>query len=428
MEDKNGKHPAPFAGMKKAFLTTYNGSDIKTYDVEDFTTLGRSSSNKIRILDSQISPTHLRIDLTHQGFQLRDLQSTHGSFVNHTKVISCYLKEGDRIQIGNQYFVFSHHKTRSSHYLKQLVSQNKKWQRQLSRLPQISSSDFPVLITGPSGTGKELIAQFIHKHSNRRGFPLISVNCSALSESLIESELFGHKKGSFTGADKDRKGAFQAARGGTLFLDEIGDSPGSLQPKLLRALENCEVKPVGSDEIHPTDVRIITATHQNLKHNVVRKKFRADLFYRLNVLSICIPPLKDRLEDFDHLIYQFSKELRVRFSHGAIEKLKEHSWPGNIRELKNAVARAQTICGRELIRDKDVRHLFDTMSTTHLERNNERPLIKDIEKQIICDRLTYNRGNKKKTAEDLGMPKSTLHDRIKNYGIDINDLSIEENE
>lgn len=410
----------------EAFLSTYGSLERKIYDIGESATIGRSSHNKIRISDSQVSLQHLRIDFTGQGFRLSDLQSTHGSFVNNTKVLSCYLQEGDRIQVGRQHLIFSYYKSRFDQYWQPLISRNKMWQRQLSKLPQISRSHFPVLITGPSGTGKERITQFIHRHSPRRGDPLINVNCSALSESLIESELFGHKKGSFTGADRDRKGAFQAARGGTLFLDEIGDLPETLQPKLLRALENHEVKPVGSDETHSTDVRIIAATHQNLKQRVVQKKFRADLFYRLNVLSIQMPALRDRLEDFDDLIYQLSKEFRVRLSHTAIEKLKEHPWPGNIRELRNAVARAQIMYGPSLIRDRDVKHLIDTTIMDRFDLHYERQAMKNIEKQAISDSLTYYRGNQTKVAQSLGIPKSTLYERIKAYGIDIDELLMDE--
>jgi len=172
------------------------------------------------------------------------------------------------------------------------------------------------------------VSHVIHDYSGRSEGPFVSVNCSALTESLVESELFGHVKGSFTGATSDRKGAFEAARGGTLFLDEIGDLPLSLQPKLLRALENQEIKPVGSDKTLKTDVRIVTATHKNLEKLVIEKTFRSDLFFRIHVVKISIPSLKERMEDFEDLLYHFSREMRVRFSVGAIEKLKEHSWPG----------------------------------------------------------------------------------------------------
>ena len=197
-------------------------------------------------------------------------------------------------------------------------------------LSSVATSSCPVLILGPSGTGKDVLANAIHNSSKKSGAPFISVNCSALTETLVESELFGHTKGSFTDAVSDRKGAFEAARGGTLFLDEIGDLPYSLQAKLLRALENNEIRPVGSDRSIKTDVRIIAATHQNLYNKIRDGEFRADLFYRLNVITIETPALKERIEDFDNLLYSFARQMRVRFSFNAIKTLKKHDWPGNI--------------------------------------------------------------------------------------------------
>ncbi len=188
-------------------------------------------------------------------------------------------------------------------------------------LGNVAKTDFPVLILGPSGTGKDVIAQALHQTSDRQG-PFLSVNCSALSETLIESELFGHVKGSFTGAVNDRKGAFEAARGGTLFLDEIGDLSYNLQAKLLRALENGEIRAVGADRNTQTDVRIIAATHQNLGEKIREGSFRSDLYYRLNVVTVTPPALNLRMEDFEGLLYGFARSMRVRFSHGAIVSLK----------------------------------------------------------------------------------------------------------
>ena len=180
----------------------------------------------------------------------------------------------------------------------------------------------------------------------------------------------------------------------------------------MRALENQEVKAVGSDQVSATNVRIIAATHQNLKTSVLLGSFRADLFYRLNVLSLEVPPLKDRIEDFEGLVYQLAKKFNVRFSHGAIERLRNHSWPGNIRELKNAVARAHTIYGSRLVRDRDVKPLFDDLSMV-----KKKTSMKELERKLICDQILYNKGNLKRTANDLGIPRSTLYERLKVYGI-----------
>ena len=236
-------------------------------------------------------------------------------------------------------------------------------------------------------------------------------------------------KGSFTGSTHDRKGAFEAARGGTLFLDEIGDLPLELQPKLLRALENREIRPVGSDKVIETDVRIVAATHKNLPEQVRKKTFREDLYFRLNICKLNPPALVDRIEDFEDLIYSFAKIMRVRFSFGAVQKLKEHPWPGNIRELKNTVARAAAYMPGQHIQPEHIAQLLDpvtlTQQSTFVGDNNEQrggPLIKEIEREMIIQRLIANKGNQRRTAADLGVPKSTLHDRIRSYKIDIDNL------
>ncbi len=434
IQDQNHNHEKPpsqernllqkktLAHEKQAFLTLCNNSGLQKYRLGEYVTLGKSVENQIQVIDEKVSSKHLRIDLTYKGFLLQDLKSHHGTFVNNTYVLSCYLKEGDRINVGHHSFLFSQTFSHYQDHFKSLKSQNPSWQKQLSKLPQISQSNFPVLIAGPSGTGKELVARFIHNNSNRSKGPLVSINCSALNANLIESELFGHKKGSFTGAEQNRKGAFLAAQGGTLFLDEIGDLPQDFQPKFLRALENNEIKPVGSDSSLPTDVRIIAATHQNLKNHVIQEKFRADLFYRLNVLPISIPSLKNRLEDFENLLFQMAKHLKVHFTREAIEKLKQHPWPGNIRELKTAVARAHTFCEDKIVRETDIKHIVDAFNVRSYTSNKNLSLIQETEKKMICRSLMDHNGNQKKTAMDLGMPRSTLHDRIKLYEINIKQL------
>lgn len=302
-----------------------------------------------------------------------------------------------------------------------LQSRNLFWNAELQTLTDISKTDFPVLLLGPSGTGKDVLAQAIHRASPRENAPFISVNCSALTETLIESELFGHVKGAFTGALADRKGAFESARNGTLFLDEIGDLPFALQAKLLRALENSEIRPVGSDKVIKTDVRIIAATHQNLSQKIQDGQFRSDLFFRLNVVSVYTPPLKDRIEDFEDLLNVFAKQMRVRFSYDAIQKLKMHSWPGNIRELRNLVFRASAVFPQQQIDIHRAERLLRNSATcTPNIEESQHPrmsVIKEVEKQIILKKLQENRGNQRRTAQELGMPKSTLNDRLRQYNI-----------
>ncbi len=397
------------------------------FPVGDFMNIGRDSECQIPLSDDSVSDRHARIEKREEKYFLKDLRSLQGSFINDHKVTEAELQDGDLIRLGHQELYFCLENENEKKF--DLQSRNEAWNETLQRLVKVAHTDFPILLLGPSGTGKDVIAQKLHECSQRKSGPLISVNCSALTETLVESELFGHIKGSFTGAINDRKGAFEAARGGTLFLDEIGDLTYGLQAKLLRALENNEIRPVGSDRVVKTDVRIIAATHQNLCEKIQRNQFRADLYFRLNVVTVTPPALKDRMEDFDDLFYQFARQYRVRFSHNAIQRLKNHTWPGNIRELKNLVARASALFSKESVDEHKVENLIDKTMIEDLssgmappvaeESTSTLPVIKEIERQMIIKRLAANRGNQRRTAMDLGMPKSTLHDRLKDYNIEV---------
>lgn len=408
----------------EGYIRIEKASSKETHEISKGLSLGRDSSCSLVLNDPFISLRHCRIERNPDGFLLRDLRSRNGTFLNGAKVLEAQLQDGDRIQLGQTQAHFSFQ--RESNSLNQVLqSKNSFWSLQLSRLPSISESELPVLLLGDSGTGKELLAEQIHRNSSRRQMPFVSVNCSALSEALVESELFGHKRGSFTGATHDRKGAFEAARGGTLFLDEVGDLPLCLQPKLLRALENNEIRPVGSDKTVRTNVRIVAATHANLKSKVMSGEFRSDLYYRLQGVQLNPPNLKNRMEDFDTLFYQFAKKFRVRFSFDAIEKLKLHPWPGNIRELKNAIARAKALFPDTTIQPEHIDEIidridplqeFESQSASRSTRSTS--LFKDLEKRLILERMNAHNGNQRRVAEELGIPKSTLNDRIKSYQID----------
>ena len=439
-------------GQVYGFLRWPEESHFEQREIQTFTSLGRDADNLIALQDDFVSRRHCRIQRQDpEGFILQDMNSRNGTFLNGNRIFKAVLRHNDRIQIGRKEFVFSFN--RFENHL-QAQSKNPNFNKKLKTLPPIAQSDMPVLITGPCGTGKEKTAHFIHQHSTRNKGPMISINCSALSESLIESEFFGHVRGSYTGALTHRKGAFVAARGGSLFLDEIGDLPLPLQPKLLRAIEYQEVKPVGSDHITKTDVRIIAATHQDLKQKVRHQGFRQDLYFRLHVLPFELPALKDRMEDFEDLLDLFSREYGVCFSESATEFLKRYSWPGNIRELKNTVARATALFAKTRIELSDVKQLIPSSggeaepsppsvspdekalttppsspfgdrrehsshpsSIRHPGPTAAPPRLKDMEKAIILKYLMQNRGNRTKTAEDLGIPTSTLCDRIKAFHI-----------
>ncbi len=410
---------------KQAFLEVY-GLETYKQSFQGAATIGKDDTCTIQINDPTIEDRHFRIEfridpLHGPQFVMKDLRSKSGSFINGTRINEAVLDDGDLIQVGHSEIRFLTNEEKSEIEFP-LKSKNFLWNTQLIQIGQYAKTEFPVLLLGPSGTGKDVLAQNIHSWSNRTKGPFVSVNCSALTETLIESELFGHIKGSFTGAIADRKGAFEAARGGTLFLDEVGDLPLSLQAKILRALENNEIRPVGADRNITTDVRIIAATHQNLHERIKLGQFRLDLYFRLNVLQACPPALEQRMEDFEGLLYSFARQFRVNFSFGAIQRLKKHRWHGNIRELKNTICRAAALYPKQQINEEKVERLFDSDVCWEDSAKSENAgpnisVIKEIEKQMIVQRLSVNKGNQKLTARDLGMPKSTLHDRLRYYQI-----------
>ena len=404
-----------------AFLIPTSRGEAAEHQLNEFFTIGRGSGNNLVLNDPFVSSRHARIEKKGYGYVLRDLGSVNGTYVNGSRITEICLSWNDKIRFGESVYTFSEQGQNEPH----LQSRNPSWQEQLQRLPTFAATDFSVLICGPSGSGKEVLARWIHRASGRSRGPFTAINCSALGESLIESELFGHVRGSFTGATHDRKGAFESARGGTLFLDEIGDLPLQLQPKLLRALENQEIRPVGSDRTLQTDVRVIAATHKNLPLQVSRSEFREDLYYRLNICRISPPALAERLEDFEDLVYQFSKQQRVRLSHNSILRMKAHPWEGNVRELKNAVARLAAYYPGQHIQPEHVEKVLDRRPVwvpAKAEKVQPLSVVKELEREMILQRLALNRGNQRKTAADLGIPKSTLHDRIKNYSIDIDQI------
>ena len=440
------------------FLHWPENSHFAQREIQSFISLGRDSDNMIALEDEFVSRRHCRIQKKDsEGFILMDMDSRNGTFLNGNRVFKALLKNNDRIQIGKKEFTFSFERFEPRMRM-HTQSKNPDWKEQLDHLPNMAQNTLPVLITGPSGTGKEMLAKLIHRYSPRSKGPMISINCGALSESLIESEFFGHLKGSYTGAAGSRKGAFAAASGGSLFLDEIGDLPLNLQPKLLRAIEYQEIKPVGSDYTTKTDVRIIAATHQNLHQKTVEKTFRTDLFFRLNILTLNPPALKDRMEDFDDLLQFFCAEYSTGFSKEAKELLKTHNWPGNIRELKNAVARARalypgnaidtnkisSLLGKPLnITDPRPLNLNSAAGLNGAEQaeanraNLESPtaakediqnitqkqqVLKQIEKDILAKYLVMFNGNQTQLSQRLGMPRSTLSQKIRKHNLKIEEF------
>ncbi len=290
---------------------------------------------------------------------------------------------------------------------------------------KIADTNVNVLIQGESGTGKELIARALHHQSSRAGKPFLAVNCGALPESLLESELFGHTKGSFTGATTDKKGLFRSADGGTLLLDEIGEMPHSLQVKLLRALQEQEVTPVGSSSPVKFDARIIAATNKDLEKEVSEDRFRDDLFYRLNVVEINLPPLRERREDIPLLIKHFiaksanSQNLTEKqITKEAMSVLINHRWQGNIRELQNAIERAFILSGDEIDLESLPPRIKNNSHDSVFEMRDPeglRPTLEEMERRYILEILNSVNKDKTDAAEILGIDLSTLYRKLKKY-------------
>ena len=394
--------------------------------INEYLTLGAGRDCTIALPHSEVSERHVRIDRNENKLMVRDLHSMTGTYLNETRVKEAEIQPGDILRVGPFEFQLC---TKDENPQTQARSKNIVLNKELQMITTLAKTNFSVLLLGPSGSGKDVVAQEIHRCSHRAEGPFISVNCSTLTESLVESELFGHIKGSFTGAVSDRKGAFEAARGGTLFLDEIGDMPFTMQAKLLRALENDEIRPVGSDTTIKTNVRIIAATHQNLHEKIELGQFRSDLYFRLNVVQMSLPSLANRMEDFEDLLMHFARTQRVRFSIPAIYRMKKHQWPGNIRELRNAVSRAKALFPQEYIQEEHIDFIIDKPreifpQDIQASAQGNLPVLKEIERQMILKRLSANKGNQRRTAQDLGIPKSTLHDRLKYYNIDIKNYRV----
>ena len=326
-------------------------------------------------------------------------------------------------------------------------------------LVQIQEKDVITILHGESGTGKNLTAKFMHDTSKRNKKPLISVNCPAIPSELLESELFGHEKGSFTGADEKKDGKFLVANGGTIFLDEIGDMSSSLQAKILRVLESGEIERVGGAETHVVDVRVISATNQDLNQKIKDGEFREDLYHRINVFPVTLPPLRDRKVDIPLLTYEIFKNLKKKHSLNvsyispkAIDRLIDFSWPGNVRELENTLERALLICNNDFLTDEDLGSVLDEKeeiieNKEELIENNipkEQPpdiqepietvktevsdsdisdiipkiaTLKEIEMEAIKSSVERNKWNMTTTAEELGISRMTLYRKLEQYGL-----------
>jgi DNA-binding NtrC family response regulator len=314
---------------------------------------------------------------------------------------------------------------RDKHVGSRPIGNSRNWLDVLRLAETVAPTESTVLLQGESGTGKEVICRYIHDLSNRTEGPFLSINCGALPESLLESELFGHVKGSFTGAVKDKSGLFTAAAKGTFFLDEIGETTPATQVKLLRVLQHREVIPVGATESQPIDTRIVAATNRDLEEDIRRGIFRRDLYYRLNVIAIYLPPLRERRDDIPLLAGSFLErsgtqrgETTKRLSASAQDALMTYSWPGNVRELENALERAVILTPGEVIEIDGLPDRIMAPEAVKLveERPVRNPTLETIERAYIMWVLQSEAGNKTRAAETLGIDPSTLHRKLSRFG------------
>ena len=408
------------------------GKDF-TCDSDAEVSIGTAASNSLVLTDPTVSGYHFVLQVRPQGVLLRDLDSTNGTMLGGFRVGSAFVTSGSTITVGMT-------KLRYDELAEQLgepLSDDDAFGRALGRsvvmrrlfsvLPRIAATDSTVLIEGETGTGKGVLAEAIHQASARAGKPFVVVDCGSIPPTLIESELFGHVKGSFTGAARDRAGAFESAAGGTVFLDELGELPLELQPKLLRALEERTVKPVGSLEPIKLDVRVIAATNRNLRQAVNRGSFRADLYFRLNIVRLEVPPLRERRDDIPLLVAAFYEQLTTPGAQpppGLVQRFVSQDWPGNVRELRNAVERAVLMQDAELWQEltsepastaEAAAYRFDEALSFRAAKERE---MSQWERWYVGELYRRSGGNLSKAARDAHMDRTHLRELLRKYDIE----------
>ncbi len=436
--------------LRKCVLVVVEGPSPKIkYDLgkKKVTKIGKKTDNEIVINDKTVSRVHMEIEATSDSYLLRDLNSTNGTYINGIRVKEGFLSPGDQVTVGNTKLEFQAFNERvqmepsKNNFFGEMVGESKKMRQIFGILERISPSMATVIVEGETGTGKELVARAIHDNSLRKDKPFVVFDCSAVAANLIESELFGHVKGSFTGAVKDRKGAFEEAAGGTLFLDEIGELTLDLQPKLLRALEQREIRRVGSTQPVMLDVRVVCATNRDLKKEVTENRFREDLYYRLSVVKIQLPPLRERPTDIPLMVEKILTNARfnrkpdgsfyaTKVEDDALSVLKRYQWPGNVRELTNVLERAASFSESGVINGQHLDFIFSdagqdddaTVRTAAIDLNlpfkeAKQKIVESFEKEYLEDLLKQNKNNVSKAAREAKIDRKHLRNLLIKYGI-----------
>ena len=419
--------------------------------------IGAMADNDIVIDDDTASRYHCKIIQTDGAYLIRDEESTNGTFVNRVHIREAYLQPGNTVTVGKTELRFHtldeqvEIQPSTQESFGDIVGKSVRIRELFGILEKIAPTGVTVIIEGETGTGKEVVAKTIHAHSSRRDKPFIVIDCGAVPESLIESELFGHEKGSFTGAIMSRQGLFEMAQGGTIFLDELGELGLDLQPKLLRALEQREIRRVGSNKSVKIDVRVVAATNRNLEEEVKAGRFREDLYYRLSVVRLILPPLRDRKEDIPLLIKHFLHDAHYNkdangkakikgVNRDAVDAMVAYSWPGNVRELVNVVERACSFAEHDYIHPEDLPENISGMGliqrrATPEDITSERTMLasadtekgfkeakeewlSNFEKDYIAALLKKNNHNISHAAREADIDRKYFRKLMKKYELD----------
>jgi DNA-binding NtrC family response regulator len=394
-------------------------------------TIGSKKDNNLVLSDPTVSRTHALMTESAGGYIIKDLNSTNGTYLDGVRIKEAILEFGRILRVGETEMRLIPFQKKmevfpsSSHVFGEVYGQSLGMRQIFGVLEKVASTDVTIILEGETGVGKELLTRAVHERSGRAKGPFVVFDCGAVAENLIESELFGHERGAFTGATQARQGVFELASGGTLFIDEIGELALDLQPKLLRVLETREVRRVGGTMTRHIDFRLVAATHRDLAKDVKKGSFREDLFYRLSVLRLHIPPLRERKEDIPLIVQQLLRNLAKEFRIGSVptvvpetlDILNSYDWPGNIRELRNVLSRALAIGGRSEIRPGDLLLSTDTVSEADTMDSLVGRSLEEIERAAIVQTLQARHGNKTQTAKALGIAYSTLYEKLKKYRI-----------
>jgi DNA-binding NtrC family response regulator len=429
----------PTVNLRRCKLVVLSGPERGQEHVisADVIRVGKAPENDLMITDDTVSRVHFEIVRDAKGYLLRDLKSTNGTFLDGAEIKEAYIRAGSIITAGAAELKFTPFEERieilpsDKEVLGPMCGRSTPMREIFGLIEKIAPTDATVLIEGETGTGKDMIARTLHQLSRRAQGPFIVVDCGAVAGTLIESELFGHEKGAFTGATATRQGAFELASGGTVFLDELGELSLDLQPKLLRVIEQRELRRVGGSKTLKVDLRILAATRKDLRSEVEKGKFREDLYFRLNVVPIVAPALRERREDIPLLVTQFLQQLageEVALSEQAMAALMAHDWPGNVRELRNVIERAIALgsdpgalvapLGDRPLQSAARAALPVDFTAGMPFRDEKERWNEQFERRYLVWLLRRADGNISKAARDADMDRKYLHKLLKKYDID----------